>query len=191
MLRNLDRSTYTGILKRWLPKGVFYRNISRVGHPFEVLLHLAAQEFSRIHNRLVDTTEEFHPSTATETIEAWEAMAGIDTDGCVQRPDTLEARRALVQGRLQGELDNSTADYARIARAYGASGLRIKSTYGQETLAGHPLFGLTEGVAAPEWAAFCWSLYVDGCPLENRENLTCAFDKALPAGTVFEIIHNP
>ncbi len=182
MLNLTGRKDYLALLKRLLPQGLFYRNVSRPNHPFEFLLNVAASEYSKAHNRLLEAINEFYPSSANETLESWEDLAGINSDDCITRPETTEARQALVAARLHSEVDNSSSDFYKIATQYGATSCFIQKSWGHGVIPGHPYFSSPFGVVGGSRVGFCWTFHLTGVPFEARDNLECSLKQAVPAG---------
>lgn len=82
------------------------------------LLDGQAVELARAHNRLVDLVDEGDPQTTVELLEDWERVVGLP-DCCIGIASTIEARRALVLGRLTARGGQSAAYYQAICAAAG------------------------------------------------------------------------
>jgi len=82
------------------------------------LLDGKAVELARVHNRLVDLVDEADPQTTLELLPDWERVVGLP-DCCLGIADTIDARRALVLGRLTARGGQSDAYFRSICAAAG------------------------------------------------------------------------
>lgn len=83
--------TYLRQLAALLPRG---RLFSELGPNLTSALESAAEEFARVDTRADDAYAEQEPGTATETLDQWEGLYGLPSDGTTeQRRQRAAARR--------------------------------------------------------------------------------------------------
>lgn len=108
---------YAYSLVKRLPRGAIWSRNLTVG--LNGFLHGCAYEFSRAHNRIRDVLLEANPATATELIDAWEALLGLP-DACTETPPTtLAARRLAAAGKLAAQGGATQAYFVAVALAHG------------------------------------------------------------------------
>jgi len=172
---------YNGLFRRLLPRGVIWA--AQRGTRFaRVLLGLAAAP-AREHNRALDVIDfEMLPSTATETLEAWERNLGLP-DPCAPIPTTISERQAIAAARYVASGGQTAAYYIEVAAALGFTIIVNETPYeafrvGRNTV-GQPL-GRQEAIFYVQIQAPA------AMTADERAHLECLFGRIKPAHIVFE-----
>ncbi|MEX2450375.1 MAG: putative phage tail protein [Rhodospirillales bacterium] len=119
-MSNIFRATtdyYYRALQQLVPQGVAWPRED--GATLSKLLRGLAVEITRMHNRLIDLIDEFHPLTTTELLTEWETEFGLPSD-CTQGLDlVLQERRRLVHNRKTSRGGQSIPFFIDVAAQLG------------------------------------------------------------------------
>lgn len=82
------------------------------------LMHALAEEFARADAFVESLADELDPTTTSELLPEWEAMAGLP-DPCAGQLPTIEARRGAVVARLSARARLDKLALMEAAETYG------------------------------------------------------------------------
>lgn len=165
---------YLALAKRLMPPGALREAMLRPGRILHALWLGAGAEFARMHNRLHDALTEIDPRTASETLGAWEQMAGLP-DAQFPLTSDAEARRAAILAKFSATRGTSMGVMRAIAEALGAF-VVFRAPYYPYTYVGCKM-----GARLEHHEAVC-AIEVRGtCATDRRAALEAAYDKYAPA----------
>ena len=111
-------SPYARLLRQLLPPGRLWATAPDSN--LERLLDGLGRELERIDGQAQLVPEQLDPARGSWALPDWERVLGLP-DECAPPPETLEARRAAVLGRLLSGGSLSTPFYYDLARSLGYS----------------------------------------------------------------------
>jgi len=121
---------YLAQLQALLPRGLAWATDGAA--TITQLLRAWADEFARVDLRADQLLDAIDPSTTTELLAEWEAVAGLP-DECVSVTQTIEQRRAALVSKLISTGGQSRAYFISIAQAMGYPDATIEEFMGGMT----------------------------------------------------------
>ena len=117
-----------------------------------------SRELVRLHDWLVDQVEEHDPSTATDSLDAWERSLGLPESGEVIAATAAE-RRLDITAKLFSRAVVSKSDWVTFAEAAGYTNVTITSGHASRFTVNSEC---NDPLTGPYWCAAVWTLTMTG-----------------------------